>query len=149
MSRLHLWVPLWSARLIQVAKSYAQGSSMWKCAVVKVPFFIFFFLSCYNHYVQQRYLANGLSKLTVILARNWSLSSTTYRRLHSFKFILVNKSHPQHSVATVRRTPFSNVVHMCTRSLIPRPKTIIIGLGTRLVHKQNRKLIQYGPLRKY
>ena len=62
-------------------------------------------LSCYDHYVQQRYLANGLSthrhfstKQMLITAR----SSTTTQRLHSFKFTLVNKSHSQHSEAAVR-----------------------------------------------
>ena len=77
---------------------------MQKCAVAKVPFFIFF-LSCYNQYVQQQYLANGLSthrhlstKLMLITARN----STTTQCLHSFKFTLVNKSHSQHSEAAVR-----------------------------------------------
>ena len=61
--------------------------------------------SCYDHYVQQLYLANGLSthrnfstKLMLITA--WS--STTTQRLHSFKLTLVNKSHSQHSEAAVR-----------------------------------------------
>ena len=64
-----------------------------------------FFLSCYDHDVQQRYLANCLSthryfstKLMLITAR----SSTTTQRLHSFKFTRVNKSHSQHSVVAVR-----------------------------------------------
>ena len=68
-------------------------------------FFLSFFLSCYDHYSQQQYLANGLSthhqfstKLMLITAR----SSTTTRRLHSFKFTLVNKSHSQHPEAAVR-----------------------------------------------
>ena len=63
-----------------------------------------FFLSCQDHDVQQRYLKNGLSahrhfctKLMLISAR----SSTTTRRLHSFKFTLVN-NHSQHSEAAVR-----------------------------------------------
>ena len=61
-------------------------------------------LSCYDHYVQQRYLGNGLStqrhfstKLMLITTR----SSTTNQHLHSFKFTLVNKSHSQHSVVAV------------------------------------------------
>ena len=67
--------------------------------------FLSFFLSCYDHDVQQRYLANSLSthrhfstKLILITTR----SSTTNRCLHSFNFTLVNKSHSQHSVAAVR-----------------------------------------------
>ena len=34
----------------------------------------------------------------------------------------------------LRRTPFSNVVRMRTRSLVPKPKTTVIGLGARLLH---------------
>ena len=30
------------------------------------------------------------------------------------------------------RTPFSNYVHMCTSTLIPRPQITAVGLGTRL-----------------
>ena len=62
-------------------------------------------LLCSDRFVQQRYLANGLSthrhfstKLMPIAAQ----SSTTTQHLHSFKFILVNKSHSQHSEAAVR-----------------------------------------------
>ena len=54
---------------------------------------------------KQRYLAKCLSthrhfstKLMLITAQ----SSTTTQRLHSFKFILVNKSHSQHSETAVR-----------------------------------------------
>ena len=61
--------------------------------------------SCYNHYVQQRYLANGLSthchfstKLMPITVQ----SSKTTQCLHSFKFIVVDKSHSQHYVVAVR-----------------------------------------------
>ena len=36
--------------------------------------------------------------------------------------------------------PFSNFVHMRTRSLVPRLKITVIGLGTRLVHERNREL---------
>ena len=67
--------------------------------------FLFLFLSSYDHDVQQRYLANGLSthrhfstKLILITTR----ISTTNRCLHSINFTLVNKSHSQHSVAAVR-----------------------------------------------
>ena len=94
-------------------------------------------------YVQQRYLTSGLSthrhfstKLMLITAR----SSTITQHLHSFKFILVNKSHSQHcGWCPLRRTPFSDFVSMRTCSLVPRPNTTIDGLGTRLVHKPNRR----------
>ena len=35
----------------------------------------------------------------------------------------------------LHRTPFSNVVRMCTRNLVPKPKPTVIGLGVRLVHR--------------
>ena len=103
-------------------------------------------LSCYDHYVQQRYLANGLSthrhfstKLMLITARS---SMTAYERPHSFKFTLVNKSHSQHSVVAVRcEGHHFLILYACVHvSLVSRPNTTIIGLGTRLVHKQNHEL---------
>ena len=45
----------------------------------------------------------------------------------------------QHDVRLVYFSDFLGLrMHAC--SLIPRPNTTIIGLGTRLVHKQNRML---------
>ena len=46
----------------------------------------------------------------------------------------------------LRRTPFSNVIRMRTRSLVPKPKTTVIGLGARLVHTWNRESVStvYG-----
>ena len=38
----------------------------------------------------------------------------------------------------LRRTPFSNVVRMRTRSLVPKLKTTVIGLGARLAHVISR-----------
>ena len=38
----------------------------------------------------------------------------------------------------LRRTPFSNVVRMRTRSLVPKLKTTVIGLGARLAHVKSR-----------
>jgi len=53
------------------------------------------FLSCSDHFVKQRYLENGSSshrnfimKLMLITARSF----TTTQRLHSYKFILVDKT---------------------------------------------------------
>ena len=68
--------------------------------------FLSFFLSFLLRLLfKQRYLANYLSthrhfstKLILITTR----SSTSTQRLHSFKFILVNKSQSQHSVVAVR-----------------------------------------------
>ena len=38
----------------------------------------------------------------------------------------------------LRRTPFSNVVRMRIRSLVPKLKTTVIGLGARLAHVKSR-----------
>ena len=73
---------------------------------VILSFFLSFFLSFLLRLLfKQRYLENYLSthrhfstKLILITTR----SSTSTQRLHSFKFILVNKSHSQHSVVAVR-----------------------------------------------
>ena len=115
---------------------------------MKVPFFVFFFISCYDHDVQQRYLENGLSthrhfstKLILITTR----SSATNQRLHSFNFTLVNKSHSQHcGCCPLRRTPFCNFVRMRTSSLVPKPNITFISLGTRLVHMRNRESLTTG-----
>ena len=56
----------------------------------------------------------------------------TTQRLHSFQFTLVNKD--VNSTARLRRMPFSNLVHMHTRCLIPRPKTWSLVWEVRLVH---------------
>ena len=70
-----------------------------------MPFLSFFLSFLLRLLFKQRYLANYLSthrqfstKLILITTR----SSTSTQRLHSFKFILVNKSHSQHSVVAVR-----------------------------------------------
>ena len=42
------------------------------------------------------------------------------------------------------RTPFSNHVCMCTRSLVPGPKTTVIGLGAKLVHTRYCVLTSIG-----
>ena len=41
-------------------------------------------------------------------------------------------------------TPFSNFVRMRTCSLVPRPNSTVIDLGTRLVHKRNRELVDHA-----
>ena len=77
-----------------------------KCAVMKVPLFVFFLsfllrplcstmISCKRFKSTHRHFS---TKLMLITAR----SSTTTQCLHSFKFTLVNKSHSQHSEAAVR-----------------------------------------------
>ena len=70
MLSLPLWVLLWSARLVQLPKSLVEYSKTQKCAVVKVPFFIFF--------LRYGFCSNSsnlktVQILTVILAQNWCL----------------------------------------------------------------------------
>ena len=59
-----------------------------------------------------------IAKLMLITARSY----TTTQHLHSSKFTLVDKV----------------VVRMRTRSLVPKPKTTVIGLGARLAHVKSR-----------
>ena len=60
------------------------------------------------------------------------------QRLHSSEFTLVDKVVPCTDCCPLRRTPFSNVVRMRTRSLVPKLKTTVIGLGARLAHVKSR-----------
>ena len=92
---------------------------------------------------------NAISKtvqvLTVILSQNWSLSQCG--ALQPLSVFIATNSHCSIELFSalpgccpLRRTPFSNVVRMRTSGLIPKPKTTVIGLGVRLVHKWNREL---------
>ena len=92
---------------------------------------IFRILSSYDHDVQQRYLANGLSthrhfstKLIFVTTR----ISTTNRRLHSFNFTLFNKSHSQHSVAAVRCEGRHFVILYACAQVVSFPYQIIRSL---------------------
>ena len=71
-------------------------------------------------------------------------SFRTIQCLHSYKFTLVNKTVLSSArFRLLRKTPFSNIVHMRTRSLVPKPKTTVIGLGARQVaHVKSR--VEYG-----
>ena len=88
---------------------------------------IFLILLSSDHNVQQQYLENGssthrhfITKLMLITATNSSRSIKLFSAIPG--------------CCPLRRMPFSNVVRMCTHSLIPKPKTTVIGLGARLVH---------------
>ena len=80
--------------------------------------------------------------LTVILSQNLCLSQRGATRSlsvfiapnspWSIKFTALTDCWP------LRRTPFSNVVRMRTRSLVPKLKTTVIGLGARLAHVKSR-----------
>ena len=70
-------------------------------------------------------------------------SFTITQRLYSYKFILVDKTVLSSArLLSVARTPFSNVESMRTRSLVPKPKTTVIGLGARLLYVKSR--VEYG-----
>ena len=81
--------------------------------------------------------------LTVILSQNLCLSQRGAIRSLSV-FIAPNSpwSIKLFTALTdccpLRRTPFSNVVRMRTRSLVPILKTTVIGLGARLAHVKSR-----------
>ena len=81
--------------------------------------------------------------LTIILSQNLCLSQRGAIRSLSV-FIAPNSpwSIKLFTALTdccpLRRTPFSNVVRMRTRSLVPKLKTTVIGLGARLAHVKSR-----------
>ena len=71
-------------------------------------------------------------------------SSTITQHFHTYSFknspwlIKLFTALPYY--CPLHSTPFSNLVCMCTHSLIPQSKTLVTGLGTRLVHRQNCEL---------
>ena len=84
---------------------------------------------------KQRYLENLSSThrhFITKLMHITSHSSKTTQCLHSCKLTLVDTAVLiSVGYCVLHRTPFSNV-RMHTRSLVPKPKTTVIGLGTRL-----------------
>ena len=56
----------------------------------------------------------------------------------SLSWLAFIPNNAQTSCYPLRGTPFSNLVRMHTCSLVPKPKTTVISLGTRLVLTQNR-----------
>ena len=105
-----------------------------------LSFFLSFFVTtlCSNNDISKT-----VQVLTVILSQNWCLSQRgAIRPLSVFiapnlpRSIKLFTALP--GCCPLRRTPFSNVVRMRTRSLVPKPKTTVIGLGARLVHTWNR-----------
>ena len=87
--------------------------------------------------------SKSVQVLTVILSQNLCLSQRGAIRSLSV-FIAPNSpwSIKLFTALTdccpLRRTPFSNVVRMRTRSLVPKLKTTVIGLGARLAHVKSR-----------
>jgi len=110
------------------------------CAIANVPFF-------FHH------ISKMVKVLTFILAQNWCLSQCRPLQPPS----VFKTSNSSWSTKTIHnslwllplcRTPFTNFLCMHTCSLIPRLKITVIGLGARLLHKQNHKLTsgQYARL---
>ena len=66
----------------------------------------------------------------------------TTQSLHSFKFTLVNKT----ALPAIVRCIGCHflIVRMRTRSIVPRPKTTLVGLRVRLVHTGNCMLTSIG-----
>ena len=88
------------------------------------------------------------SGTTLILAWNWySSQRTASQPLSVFRAsnLLWSKMlfTAMLSCYPLNRTPFSNLVHM-HKCLVPRPKTTVIDLGTRLVHTWNRTSSEHG-----
>ena len=97
----------------------------------------------------QTTISQTVQVLTVILPRNWCLSQREALQPLSV-FIGTNLSWSIKlgcpvAVCCVGR-PFSNVVRMCTSSLVPKPKITVVGLGARLVHTWNRELSTAGTV---
>ena len=85
----------------------------------------------------------GFSKLESVLSRsvNVWISGLWYScTLHSYKFTMVDKTVLSCGRLLSHRMPFSNV-RMHTSSLVSKPKTTVIGLGTRLVHARIRRWV--------
>ena len=101
---------------------------------------------------QKTAMFNDISKtvhvFTVILSQNWSLSQ--YGALRPLGVFIATNSpwsiklfSALPACCLLCRMPFSNVVCMRTCSLVPKPKTTVIGLGVRLVHTWNRELSRH------
>ena len=108
---------------------------------------IFLILSSSSSSLRPLFSNNDNSKtvqvLTVILSQNLCLSQRG--AIRSLSVFIVPNSPWSIKLFTaltdcwpLRRTPFSNVVRMRTRSLVPKLKTSVIGLGARLAHLKSR-----------
>ena len=109
------------------------------CVITNVPFF-------FHH------ISKMVKVLTFNLAQNWCLSQCRALQPPSV-FKILNSSWSTKAIHNSLwllscRMPFTNFLCMHTCSLIPRLKIAVIGLGARLLHKQNHKLTsgQYAQL---
>ena len=104
--------------------------------------FLPFFLSCYD-FCSNNDNSKTVQALTLILARNGCSSRHAASQLFSV-FIASNSPwlrkailHKTLWLLSVVKDTIFNFVRMRTRSLVPRPNTTFIGLGTTLVLKRN------------
>ena len=113
---------------------------MQQCLVAKCHF-------CYSFFfVQTTLFNNNTSKMVqvviVIIEQNWcSPPHGVLRPLSAFITLSLLWSIKLFTAlpgcCPLHRTPFSDLVRKWTCSLVPRPKTPVIGLGARLVHTWN------------
>ena len=115
-----------------------------KVSVAKVPFFFL----CYDFF-HGIFSNNDNSKtvqaLTLILARNGCSSQCAASQPSAPSSLQIHPGQQKPfttllGCCPLLTTPFSNFVRMRTRSLVPRPKTTIISLEARLVHRRNGQL---------
>ena len=104
---------------------------------------LFFFLFLLRPLCSNSDNSKTVQVFTVILSQNWCLSQR--RAIRPFSVFVAPNSPWSIKLFTALpgccplcRTPFSNVVHMHTCSLVPKPKTTVIGLGARLAHVKSR-----------
>ena len=107
-----------------------------------------FFFLCYDFF-HGIFSNNDNSKtvqaLTLILARNGCSSQCAASQPSAPSSLQIHPGQQKPfttllGCCPLLTTPFSNFVRMRTRSLVPRPKTTIISLEARLVHRRNGQL---------
>ena len=132
-----------SAFVISKTMSFPKGTLNTKVCGSKST--IFHILLCSDHLSN-----NDNSKMawvfTLILARNWCLpqhiASQPLSNFIASNLLQSKKLFPAlPGCCPLRRTPFSNLVRMRTSSLVSKPITTVIGLGTRMVHAWNRACV--------
>ena len=109
---------------------------------------IFLILLRYDHFVQTTITRKRpgssrssthrhfITKLILIIARSYTITQRLLAPNSPWSIKLFTAALA--SCCPLRRTPFSNVVRMRTRSLVHKPKITVIGLGARLAHVKSR-----------
>ena len=118
---------------------------MQKYAVVKVPSFLSSSEFCSTMHVNSRTVQ---VLITDTICTSVHRSSDTWC-LHYLKLTQVMLFIAHCSCWPFQRMSFSTFVLMRTCSLIPRPNSMITGLGKRLTHKQNDFPVNHTLVRTY